>query len=104
MLLGCVVNGLNESSELLGQLGEQVCRAIPGLWGYVGVDLVMTDRGPVVLEVNPRLTTSYAGIRRSTGWNVAELLIHMLNTTSTLPLPLVGAQSIHVDLELGRVA
>ena len=104
VLLGCVVNGLNESRELLGQLGEQVCRAIPGLWGYVGVDLVMTDRGPVVLEVNPRLTTSYAGIRRSTGWNVAELLIHMLNTTSTLPLPLVGAQSIHVDLELGRVA
>jgi predicted ATP-grasp superfamily ATP-dependent carboligase len=42
-------------------------RACGGLRGLVGVDLVLGSRGPVVLEVNPRLTTSYLGLRRHLG-------------------------------------
>jgi tyramine---L-glutamate ligase len=37
--------------------------AVPGLAGYVGVDLVLTEREPVVIEINPRLTTPYVGLR-----------------------------------------
>jgi predicted ATP-grasp superfamily ATP-dependent carboligase len=33
---------------------------IPGLSGYWGVDFVDTDNGPVLIEVNPRLTLSYS--------------------------------------------
>ena len=41
------------------------CRAIPGLRGYVGVDLLLTDcgRSCELVELNPRLTTSYLGYR-----------------------------------------
>jgi predicted ATP-grasp superfamily ATP-dependent carboligase len=38
-------------------------RAIPGLCGYVGVDLILTADGPQVVDINPRLTTAYTGLR-----------------------------------------
>ncbi len=54
------------------------CRSVPGLRGYVGVDLVVPDGAPsrpVVVEINPRLTTSYLGYRRLTESNLAEWML-----------------------------
>ncbi len=47
-------------------LGRRAVDALPGLGGFVGVDLILADdpRDDVVLEINPRLTTSYLGLRR----------------------------------------
>jgi predicted ATP-grasp superfamily ATP-dependent carboligase len=53
----------------------RACRALPGLRGYVGVDLVLTDSEAVVIEVNPRLTTSYLGVRAALDVNVAALAL-----------------------------
>jgi predicted ATP-grasp superfamily ATP-dependent carboligase len=53
----------------------RTCRALPGLRGYVGVDLVLTDAGPVVIEVNPRLTTAYLGLRAALDENVAAMAL-----------------------------
>ena len=41
----------------------RTCDALPGLRGYVGVDVVLTASDAVVIEVNPRLTTAYLGVR-----------------------------------------
>lgn len=47
----------------LAMLAKRVAAAIPGLRGFVGVDLVWhPERGPVVVEINPRLTVAYAGL------------------------------------------
>ncbi len=54
---------------------EEVVRAIPGLRGYVGIDLVLTDHDAVVIEVNPRITTSYVGIRKVLRQNPAALIL-----------------------------
>jgi len=51
------------------------CRALPGLRGFVGVDLVLTETGAVVIEVNPRLTTAYLGVRSAIDENVAALAL-----------------------------
>lgn len=59
-------------------LANRVAAALPGLWGYVGVDLVETADGPVVLEINPRLTTSYVGLRAVLGANPAALVLALL--------------------------
>jgi len=56
---------------------QAIAAAIPGLWGYVGVDLIETDAGCRVLEINPRLTTSYTGIKRALGINVAGLVMRL---------------------------
>ena len=53
----------------------RACRALPGLRGYVGVDVVLTDSEAVVIEVNPRLTTSYLGVRAALDGNVAALAL-----------------------------
>jgi predicted ATP-grasp superfamily ATP-dependent carboligase len=72
------VNASVERSDDLAELAGRIAQALPGLWGYVGVDLVMTDRGPVVLEVNPRLTTSYCGLGRALGISVAAMVLDLL--------------------------
>jgi predicted ATP-grasp superfamily ATP-dependent carboligase len=54
---------------------EEVVRAIPGLKGYVGIDLVLTDHDAVVIEVNPRLTTAYVGVRKVLQQNPAALIL-----------------------------
>jgi predicted ATP-grasp superfamily ATP-dependent carboligase len=63
---------------LAGRAGEEAvraCEAIPGLRGYVGVDLVLTKSEAVVIEVNPRLTTAYLGVRSALKGNVAAMAI-----------------------------
>jgi predicted ATP-grasp superfamily ATP-dependent carboligase len=54
------------------------CRSVPGLRGYVGVDLIVPDanpRQPVIVEINPRLTTSYLGYRALAENNLAEWML-----------------------------
>ncbi len=78
VLLGCVVNGMGRTDGRFRRLAGDVAAALPGLWGYAGVDLIATPAGPRVLEVNPRLTTSYVGLRESLGINPAGLVLDLL--------------------------
>lgn len=57
------------------KLASQIAQAFPDLWGYVGIDLIETDDACFVLEINPRLTTSFVGIEKALGINVAELVL-----------------------------
>jgi len=50
-----------------------VCKAVRGLRGFVGVDVILTGRDAVVIEINPRLTTAYLGVRAALRENVAAL-------------------------------
>jgi predicted ATP-grasp superfamily ATP-dependent carboligase len=64
------------------RLGERAVRAIPGLTGYVGVDLILSERedgaDDQVIEINPRVTTSYVGLRELAGTNLAQAMIHIV--------------------------
>jgi hypothetical protein len=66
------------------RVGEKVVESFPGLKGYVGVDLVLAKDKPFVVDVNPRLTTSYVGLCRVATFNVAEALV---NAVSKRKLP-----------------
>lgn len=57
------------------KLVSQIALAFPYLFGYVGVDLIETENAYFVLEINPRLTTSFVGIEKALGLNVAELVL-----------------------------
>jgi len=102
---GVLVNGLPNAHARYSWLARSVARAIPGLWGYVGVDLVLTTSGPVVLEVNPRLTVSYAGLRGALAVNPARLILRMLRNGSALPsCTPVSSWSSRVSPGVSRVA
>ncbi|HVH29545.1 MAG TPA: ATP-grasp domain-containing protein [Vicinamibacterales bacterium] len=53
----------------------RTCAAFPGLRGYVGVDLILTRSDAFVIEINPRLTTAYLGVRAVIDGNVAGMAI-----------------------------
>lgn len=54
---------------------RKVAGALRDLRGYIGVDIVLTRDEPVVMEVNPRLTTSYVGLRTVMNFNIAQAII-----------------------------
>jgi hypothetical protein len=56
------------------ELARQAVTLIPGLKGYVGVDLVLSDQGPTLIEINPRLTTAYIGVRQVVNVNLAQAI------------------------------
>jgi predicted ATP-grasp superfamily ATP-dependent carboligase len=96
--LGCRVNGLGDHDGAFDRLAQPVAAAIPSLWGYVGVDFVLTEHGAVVLDVNPRLTAAYAGLHASIGRNPAGLVIELLKGPAAMPGPLSARRSVSVDL------
>ena len=64
-------------AERAVRVARSAVDAVPGLKGYVGVDLVLGDAGDWVIEVNPRLTTSFLGLRMLAEDNLAELMVRV---------------------------
>jgi predicted ATP-grasp superfamily ATP-dependent carboligase len=65
-------------AERASALAERALAAMPMTVGYVGVDLVL-GREPdgsedAVIEINPRLTTSYVGLRTAATSNLADVM------------------------------
>jgi predicted ATP-grasp superfamily ATP-dependent carboligase len=69
-----MVNSISRDTRYR-ELARAVAEAVPGLEGYFGVDLVVGASGATVIEINPRLTTSYAGLRRARSINVAARVL-----------------------------
>lgn len=68
-------------AERARKLAELAIDALPPVVGYVGVDLVLghdpNGTEDYVIEVNPRLTTSYVGLRASAQTNLAEATLRI---------------------------
>ncbi|QDV52548.1 ATP-grasp domain-containing protein [Gimesia fumaroli] len=65
--------------DSIHKLISRVCEQLPGLVGYVGFDILLPDadpKKPLIVEINPRLTTSYVGYRQLTLDNLAERIVH----------------------------
>ena len=74
--LGGRVPARVDRADELRALALRACQSVPGLAGYVGVDLLLPDHGPpLVVEINPRLTTSYLGYRRLSTDNLAAWVL-----------------------------
>ncbi|QDT96127.1 carbamoyl phosphate synthase-like protein [Gimesia aquarii] len=65
-------------TQSVQSLLQRVCNELPGLAGYMGFDLLLPDENPMqplIVEINPRLTTSYTGYRRLTQDNLAQRIV-----------------------------
>lgn len=75
---GGIVGGMEEFRGLIRPLAQAVAQALPGLWGPVGIDVILTPRGdPVLVEVNPRLTTPWTGLAQALGANPARMVLDL---------------------------
>jgi tyramine---L-glutamate ligase len=68
-------------AERARSLAARALNALPASRGYVGVDLVLGDAangdGDAVIEINPRLTTSYVGLRAALKHNLASMMVEV---------------------------
>jgi predicted ATP-grasp superfamily ATP-dependent carboligase len=74
---GSVLNGMLVHWQAFEHLAQQIAQVMPGLHGYVGVDVMVDGDTVTVLEINPRLTTSYVGLHQATGLNPAGLVLDL---------------------------
>lgn len=86
-------------AERARALADRAVAAMPTAVGYIGVDLVL---GPepdgsrdAVIEVNPRLTTSYVGLRASARTNLADAMWHVAH--GEVPAIEYGERAIEFD-------
>ncbi|MEM6979947.1 MAG: ATP-grasp domain-containing protein [Planctomycetota bacterium] len=66
-----------ESQRRIQTLALRVLESLPGsLAGFIGIDVVLGEDSnhDAVIEINPRLTTSYVGVRQMVGENLARRL------------------------------
>jgi predicted ATP-grasp superfamily ATP-dependent carboligase len=100
-LAGIVVNH-HPDPGLYQPLVDKVAQALPELWGYGGIDLIANDQ-TWVLEVNPRLTTSFVGIHEALGINIAEAVLQLLHGEPNLkpsfskPITVQAKQETHAS-------
>jgi tyramine---L-glutamate ligase len=104
VLLGCVVNGLHGGGGRYRRLACDVAAALPELRGFSGVDLIAEPSSLKVLEVNPRLTTSYVGLKESIGVNPAGLVLDLVRGGSAWRESTGIAKAVDVCLEYASVA
>lgn len=74
ILQACHVNAypINENIKILA---DKILHAFPGLKGYVGIDLIDMQGDYYVIDINPRLTSSFVGLSEVLEDNPAELCL-----------------------------
>lgn len=99
--LGTTVNSLPDDDGAFDRLAQAVAAAMPGLWGHVSIDFVLAERGAVVLAVNARMTTSYAGLHASIGCNPAAMALDLLNLLAQpAPAPRARTKPVAVSVDV----
>jgi len=70
-----------EFAQRATRLATRAIATLPEPRGYLGVDLVLgedpTGANDAVIEINPRMTTSYAGLRALARGNLAEAMMEL---------------------------
>lgn len=63
-------------------LADNLLLALPGLSGFVGIDIILFDEKALIVDINPRLTTSFNQLTQS-GRSPAAMLYQSLNKAVT---------------------
>ncbi len=71
---GSAVNACKQHWAVFARVADFLAEKLIGLNGFIGVDVVFDEKLMCVIDINPRLTTSYVGLRQSIGVNPAKLM------------------------------
>lgn len=64
------------------ELIKKIQRLVPGLRGYWGIDFIDSGGEITLIEINPRLTTSYPIYSESCGFTIAEAVLDSVGALS----------------------
>ncbi len=97
-LKGIGVNECLSYKDEMLYLAKKIVSTISGFAGYIGVDLIAVDDELVVLEINPRFTTAYAGISRSISANVTSMILNTFLNKKLPDIQLNSAIPIRINI------
>jgi len=75
-LSGIMVNIKHDFYIKFVSIISKIKNIFPGLRGFVGIDLLVNDKEIFIIEINPRLTTSFVGVYDTLGINIIDLIIN----------------------------
>lgn len=99
-LEGVIVNELSAQRGDFERLADSIALAMPTLNGYIGVDVVVNENKFIVVEINPRITTSYIALSQSLGSNPMRMILDLADKKKqafTLPNKMLH-QSVDLSL------
>jgi predicted ATP-grasp superfamily ATP-dependent carboligase len=76
-LTSITVNGMQAYWQRLETLTRKIAKMLPDALGYMGVDVIVdTENDRIfVIDINPRLTSSYAGLYEAIGRNPVQIIL-----------------------------
>jgi tyramine---L-glutamate ligase len=80
------------------KLAKKIVSIISGFAGYIGVDLIESESELVVLEINPRFTTAYAGISESINCNVTSEILNTFLNKKIPDIELSSAKPVRINV------
>lgn len=88
-LNGVTINGMQGYWQRFETLARKIAKILPDAMGYIGVDVIVDVENDkiYVVEINPRLTTSYVGLREAIGHNPAKIILESIQEKKfTMPV------------------
>jgi predicted ATP-grasp superfamily ATP-dependent carboligase len=69
------------SKHIAQQLADHLTQILPGLQGFIGIDMIKHEEGLSVIEINPRLTSAYPAFNQRQKDLFIQHFEHMLKRT-----------------------
>jgi predicted ATP-grasp superfamily ATP-dependent carboligase len=87
-LSACTINNTDDLPDLMQttRIAQKLHTSLPGLYGFIGVDLISNQQGLFIVDINPRHTTSYIGLNASLNLNPMQRFFDIIGGKSTQPI------------------
>lgn len=102
VLKGCRVNAFDKIR--FKSFCNKLIQALPGLRGYIGIDILITENEIILVEINPRITTAYVGLADALGVNPAELMLECFKQQKLISFEETKNHSVNVKIESNHAA
>jgi tyramine---L-glutamate ligase len=98
-LNGVTINGAIQYWPRFETIARKLAKAMPDALGYLGVDVIVDTELDVmyVIDINPRLTTSYVGLREAISMNPAQLILDCV-LGDTFKMPAITKHQVEVQI------
>lgn len=99
-LTGITVNGMLLYWQRFETIARKIAKMLPDALGYVGVDVIVDVENNdkiYVVEINPRLTTSYIGLHEALNYNPAKLILDCV-LSDQFEMPVLTRKQVEIQL------
>ncbi len=72
--VGLIIGGLEKYRDEIKVLANLISKSLPGLFGFIGVDIIRVKKSWKVLEINARFTSAHVGLQIAYGVGVKKII------------------------------